>query len=141
MSEEVATTPDNVPTTPDNVQTTPEKAPDNAATSPTSPAAEEAAPKKKGRPAGAKDRAPRKKTVKIVEEALVQPDPPEPSASSAPAPAAAVAAAVTPPEEEPMSPRTVLREASRPILELNRLQNAARKTHLGELYSRGLRRL
>ena len=136
MSEEVATSPDNVSTTPDNVSTTPEKVPDNTATSPTNPAAEDAAPKKKGRPKGASDKQPRKKTVKIVVEALVQPDLPEPAASPAPAPAAAV----TPPEEE-LTPRTILRLASRHILELNRLQTSARKSQLGEMYSRGLRRL
>ena len=139
MSEEVATTPDNTATTSEAVETTPQKAPDNAATSPTNPAAEDAAPKKKGRPKGAADKQPRKKAVKIVEEALVHPYLPEPSATSAPAPAPA-SAAVTPPEEE-LTPRTILRLASRHILELNRLQTSARKSQLGEIYTRGLRGL
>ena len=112
---------------------------------------EEAAPKKKGRPAGAKDKAPRKKPrVVVVEEPLESPVKKQTVSSQPPAdlPAAPprhidthraegqtvqVAPEVYEPPAPP-SPRTVMREASRHILELKRLESSARRTHLGELY-------
>ena len=109
-------------------------------------------PKKKGRPAGAKDRAPRKKKITIVEEPLeVVPDPPEPVE---PAPKArAKAAPKAPPEEPPtplprhhvsfeepapQSPRTMLREASKHILNLRTLADQARRAHLQDIYTKKL---
>ena len=141
MSEELATTPEAAATTPENVATTPENVATTPAPEPTPPE-----PKKKGRPAGAKDKAPRKRTVKIVEEALAPepvPEAPEPvpAAPQAPEPRRAPAPAVTPPEEPPLTPRTVLRAASQHILELHRLQTAVRKTTLADIYTRGLRGL
>jgi len=109
----------------------------------------QAEPKKRGRPAGAKDRAPRRKKIAIVEEPL-QPEP-APPVAKAPAPAAPRAlprldVEFEPAPEEPRpppppSPRTVLREASRHILELKRLETSARKSHLFDMYSRGLHTL
>ena len=106
-------------------------------------AASEPAPKKKaGRPAGAKDKAPRRK--KIVEEPIVkeppkpetaQPTPkaePEPKAEPKPEPKPAS------PEPESLSPRALIRESARHMLELKRLNDTARKTHLQSAYTRRL---
>ena len=116
----------------------------------------EAVAKKRGRPCGAKDRAPRKTRVVIVEEPLIAAQAPEPPAPEPPAPeppkakppkktpvaAKAVAEQIEQGgEPEPPSPRTVLREASRSILELKRLETGARKAHLNDLYSKGSHRL
>ena len=133
MSEEVATIPEKV-----------EKLDENVVENSTPEAAPVLAPKKMGRPAGAKDRAPRKKKITIVEEPLVEtkPEPAEspktapPQKQTAPPPSPVVELA-----PEPPSPRTVLREASRNILELKRLEGSVRKTNLREIYSRGLRGL
>ena len=135
MSEEVATIPEKV-----------EKLDENVVENSTPEAAPVLAPKKMGRPAGAKDRAPRKKKITIVEEplavAVTEPEraePPKtapPQKQTAPPPSPVVELA-----PEPPSPRTVLREASRNILELKRLEGSVRKTKLREIYSRGLRGL
>ena len=139
MSEEVATIPEKV-----------EKLDENVVENSTPEAAPVLAPKKMGRPAGAKDRAPRKKKITIVEEPLVETkpepaDPPKmapPQKQTAPPPSPVVELAPAPrAEEAPPSPRTVLREASRNILELKRLEGSVRKTNLREIYSRGLRGL
>jgi hypothetical protein len=104
---------------------------------------EEAAPKKKGRPAGAKDKAPRAKKprVVVVEEPLESPaktqtQPPAdlPAAPLETPRTGGRTVQVAPEIHEPPSPRTVMREASRHILELKRLESSARRTHLGELY-------
>ena len=113
----------------------------------------EPAPKKKGgRPAGAKDKAPRKKKITIVEEPLeVEPEPePEPVAKEAPKPKVKPAPKAlprldvsfeAPVEEEPPTPRTIMRTASMNILQLHRLTERARKTHLGEAYTKKLHSL
>ena len=145
MSEEVATIPEKV-----------EKLDENVVENSTPEAAPVLAPKKMGRPAGAKDRAPRKKKITIVEEplavALTEPEraePPKtapPQKQTAPPPSPVVELAPEPrargaSDEAAPSPRTVLREASRNILELKRLEGSVRKTNLREIYSRGLRGL
>ena len=113
----------------------------------------EPAPKKKGgRPAGAKDKAPRKKKITIVEEPLeVEPEPePEPVAKEAPKPKVKPAPKAlpmldvsfeAPVEEAPPTPRTIMRTASMNILQLHRLTERARKTHLGEAYTKKLHSL
>jgi len=106
------------------------------------------APKKKGRPNGAKDKAPRtRKKVTVATEFL---EPPQTSAkietsASSPvlnseAPAQPLQKIETPVQEiePPPSPRTVLQESARHILELRSLANATRKTHLGNLYAHRL---
>jgi hypothetical protein len=141
MAEEVSTTPDNSATIAEKV----EKPVENVEK--TVEKSEEAAPKKKGRPAGAKDKAPRAKKprVVVVEEPLEAPPVKKQTESSQPPailPAAPLetpraAVHVAPEIHEPPappSPRTVMREASRHILELKRLESSARRTHLGELY-------
>jgi len=117
----------------------------------------EPAPKKKGgRPAGAKDKAPRKKKITIVEEPLEpQPSPepepePEPVAKEAPKPKVKPAPKAlprldvsfeAPVEEAPPTPRTIMRTASMNILQLHRLTERARKTHLGEACTKKLHSL
>jgi hypothetical protein len=141
MAEEVSTTPDNSATIAEKV----EKPVENVEK--TVEKSEEVAPKKKGRPAGAKDKAPRvkKPRVVVVEEPLEAPPVKKQTESSQP-PAVSPAAPLETPRTAvhvapeiheppaPPSPRTVMREASRHILELKRLESSARRTHLGELY-------
>jgi len=146
MAEEVSTTPDNSATIAEKV----EKPVENVEK--TVEKSEEVAPKKKGRPAGAKDKAPRAKKprVVVVEEPLEAPpvktqsaggqtesSQPPASLPAAPLETPRTAVHVAPEIHEPTappSPRTVMREASRHILELKRLESSARRTHLGELY-------
>jgi len=146
MAEEVSTTPDNSATIAEKV----EKPVENVEK--TVEKSEEVAPKKKGRPAGAKDKAPRAKKprVVVVEEPLEAPPVKTQSAGgqtessqppailpAAPLETPRAAVHVAPEIHEPPappSPRTVMREASRHILELKRLESSARRTHLGELY-------
>ena len=115
---------------------------------------EPAAKSKGGRPAGAKDKAPRKKKVVIVEEEVPQKhqkttptktvDTPQPSApTSAPAPTpeptrVAEPARASEPAREPPSPRSIMRQSANHMLELKRLNDAARKTHLQSTYTRRL---
>ena len=108
----------------------------------TEPAVEKPPKNKGGRPAGSKDKAPRRK--KIVEEPIVkeppkpetaQPTPkaePEPKAEPKPEPKPAS------PEPESLSPRALIRESARHMLELKRLNDTARKTHLQSAYTRRL---
>ena len=113
---------------------------------------EPAAKSKGGRPAGAKDKAPRKKQVVIVEEEVPQTrakhektaptktvDTPQPSAAptSATAPTPEPARA-SEPAREPPSPRSIMRQSANHMLELKRLNDAARKTHLQSTYTRRL---
>ena len=95
-----------------------------------------AEPKKTGRPAGAKDKLPRKKKIEIVEEKLASR---EPAAVEAPVQVQPVQESRI--EYEPPSPRTTLREASRHILELQRLNISTRKSYLESTYTKGLRSL
>ena len=112
------------------------------------PIIEEPEPKKKGgRPAGAKDKAPRtRKKITIVEEPLEPPareTPPEPEAPPPkPTPKALPRLNVSfePPAEveEPPSPRTVMKSASLSILQLRHLTDRARKTHLQDMHTKKL---
>ena len=110
---------------------------------------------KGGRPAGAKDKAPRKKKVVVVVE-----DPPESraepekrapaksvtaaSSSAAPAPPPEPVRAPEPVREpetvhnEPPSPRAIIRQSADHMLALKRLNMQARKDHLSSVYTRSL---
>ena len=115
--------------------------------------AAEPAAKKRGRPKGAADKAPRapKKKAVVVEEPIhKEPEPPEPEKTPekpkktrAPRPKTeAVAAPPTPTEArepDPPSPRTTLRDAAHHILQLQSLRTSARRTHLADAYTRNLR--
>jgi len=103
-----------------------------------------AEPKKRGRPSGAKDRAPRKKKVTVVEEPLPAPPPaqqvqePETPKATKPTPKAAPKVSLEPPVEEPPSPRTVMRSASMNILQLRELTERTRRLHLQETFTKKL---
>ena len=127
------------------------------AVEPQEPAKTEPAAKSKGgRPAGAKDKAPRKKKVVIVTEDVpetrtkhekraptasdtatptVAAPAPEPEPVRAPVREEPVRAPV---REEPPSPRSIIRQSANHMLELKRLTMQARKNHLGSAYTRGL---
>ena len=112
---------------------------------PPAPIVEPAAPeKKRGRPSGAKDRAPRKKKVTIVEEPLEAPPPPQepetPKPRTKPAPKAIPQSDVPAQIEEPPSPRSVMRSAGRSILQLRELTERAKKAHLEDQYTKKLHR-
>ena len=102
---------------------------------PSEPKEEEPAPKRRGRPEGAKDRAPRKKKVVVVEEDIQAPqNTPEPEA-----PVQTPAPPVQTPE--PDSPRTLIRNAADHILKLKSVTRMARRTHLQDEYTKRLHSL
>ena len=98
------------------------------------------APKKRGRPAGSKDTAPRRPRTKIIEEPPTPPPEPEPVAKKprvkavveAPKPAPAPAAA------PPMSPRTAFRHASDHISVLQEQKEHARRAYWQDAITRSL---
>jgi hypothetical protein len=113
--------------------------------------------KKRGRPAGSKDKAPRKKKIVVVEEDVSEPSPPALPQALPPAlpelspepPALTQAkppktkpkakmpkpAALPQPEPEPLSPGTVMREASHHILKLKSISAQARRDHIFQTYT------
>ena len=138
MTEEVSTMPENVETIPEKVEKSVENEVKIAEKS------KDVAAKKKGRLAGAKDKAPRAKKPRVV----VVEEPLESQARSAakaalpdiPTPTRHVEKQnvnVAPEVHEPYappSPRRILQDASRSILELKRLESSARRIHLGEMF-------
>ena len=141
MAETIETMPETMPATIDNI---PEKE-EKPETTPVAEPSAEPAPKKRGRPKGAPDKAPRKKKIVIVEQ------PAETSEAStarvAPEtvkPAAQVAPPESPPvktEPEPPSPRSLMREASKHILQLQTLRDVARRNILQNAYTKNLHSL
>ena len=114
-------------TTPDILET------ENVENEPEAQAEPQPEPKKRGRPPGAKDRAPRKK-IKIVAEPLAPPEEPVPSeASEEPAPSQ-----TSQPEPEPPSPRTLHRQAAELILHLNNQRTEARRAQMRDMYTKNL---
>ena len=101
-----------------------------------------AEPKRRGRPAGAKDKAPRKprERTRIIEEPPTPPPPP---------PAPKVARAAKPREERvaeppareptPMSPRTMFRVASDHIASLHTERETARRAYWQDAIARSPR--
>ena len=135
MEEPVVDVVETSKTTPERVFEKPESTPQ---------VLEEPPKKRGGRPAGSKDKAPRRR--KIVEEPIVteppksEPTPapkteperkPEPKAEPKPEPKPE-------PAPEPLSPGSLLRESARHMLELKRLNDSARKSHLQSIYTRRL---
>ena len=108
----------------------------------TKPVVEKPTKNKGGRPAGSKDKAPRRK--KIVEEPIVKelpkPEPAQPTPKAEPEPKAEPKPEAKPasPEPESLSPRALIRESARHMLELKRLNESARKSHLQSAYTRRL---
>ena len=98
----------------------------------------EAQPKRRGRPAGAKDRAPRKSCVVELDipDTLAAPaQVPAP----APAPAAAPAPAPAPePEPEPLTPRRLYRETAAHLVHLKQMIQSDKRKALAEAYTRKL---
>ena len=102
-----------------------------------------AAKSKGGRPAGAKDKAPRKKKIVIVEEPVAKASPevlpPKPVEESVkPAPVEDIKHVEPELVTNLPSPRSVIRESARHMLELKRLNDTARKSHLQNAYTRRL---
>jgi hypothetical protein len=99
----------------------------------------EAQPKRRGRPAGAKDKAPRKSRVVEVDI----PDPtfvaPAPAAVPAPAPALAPAPAPVPePEPEPLTPRRLYRETAAHLVHLRQTIQSDKRKAMADAYAKRL---
>ena len=147
MTEESQEVPENIVKEPEN----PENAAENAAGN------EAVNSKRRGRLAGSKDKAPRKKKVVVVEAEVSEPvvppqeelkpppkaspKPPKPSpkpspnaqSSVEPEPSAQPSADVQ--QIEPLSPNTIVREASRHILKLKSISAQARRDHIFQTYT------
>ena len=108
---------------------------------PVEPIVEKLVKKKGGRPAGSKDKAPRRKIIEqpIIQE-LPNPEPahPPPKAQPEPKPQPQPEAKPADPTPEPLSPRTLLQESARHMLRLERLNQTARKSHLQNIYTNRL---
>ena len=137
---------------PENPPGTPPPAPEPAPPPPPPQAAEEVPvpqapePKRRGRPEGAKDRAPRKKkAVTIIVEEHIQPPEAAPVATPTnPARNPEDRDSEPPPPPPPSaadSPRTLIRDASEHILKLKNVTRLARKAHLQETYAKRLHSL
>lgn len=133
---------ETIETMPETNETIPEKVEENAPPPPEN--VEEPATKKRGRPKGASDKAPRRKKITIVETPIVrEPEVESVAQSSHETPAPKVKAKPQAPRVEvaapaPPSPRTTMREASKNILQLQTLRDFARKSHLMNAYTQGL---
>ena len=125
------------------VQESPQETQSEAPQEPVEPATQK---RGRGRPAGAKDKAPRARKPRIVEQPL-EPEPvPAPAAPEpqAPAPKASVQKVqAAPPPEPPMvpetpSPRSQQREAARLIFHLQHQKNESRRATLRDMYTKDL---
>ena len=153
MTEESQEVPENIV----NEHENPENAAENTAEN------EVVNSKRRGRPAGSKDKAPRKKKVVVVEaevsEPMVPPEdveqpkpppkaspkPPKPSPKSSPnaqssvEPEPSAQPSAQPSADfqsiEPLSPNTIVREASRHILKLKSISAQARRDHIFQTYT------
>ena len=112
MAEAEATIPENSTTIVENSTTTPEKS--ETIPPKSAPESIEAPAPKRGRPAGSKDRAPRRKVKVEPIPAPVEEEPPTPPPQPAAKPKAAqrVVRETRPPSPEPPSPRTLFRQTS-----------------------------
>ena len=144
MAENAETIPENANNGEQSESIEPATKPVAPARKPAEPAKsqpEEPEPKKRGRPSGAKDREPRRKKLIIVEEPVSEPKqtaaiPEKPSPPAAPAAPQPVVY-----EREELSPRTLIREASRRIVELKRMEANTRRSRVHDVYSRNLHTL
>ena len=125
---------------PETIQENPAPEPEPEPVSQTEPPAPipppqpEPAAKRRGRPEGAKDRAPRKKKVVVVEEDIPAPE-------NTPELEAPVQEPTTVQAPEPDSPRTLIRNAAEHILKLKSVTRMARRTHLQDQYTKRLHSL
>ena len=148
MIEESQEAPENIVKEPENPENAAEKAPENEAVN------EAVNSKRRGRPAGSKDKAPRKNNIVVVEaevsEPVVPPEeepkpppkPPKPSpkkAQSSVGPESEEQPSTQPSADfqqiEPLSPNTIVREASRHILKLKSISAQARRDHIYQTYT------
>ena len=152
MAEESQEVPENTVKEPENAENAAEKAPENAPEN--APEIEAANSKRRGRPAGSKDKAPRKKKIVVVEAEVSEPavppeEEPKPPPKKTPKPTPKKAQSSAEPEEqpsaqpsaqpseqlEPLSPNTIVREASRHILKLKSISAQARRDHIFQTYT------
>ena len=97
-------------------------------------------PKKRGRPAGAKDKAPRKPRTRIVEELPTPPPSPAPPKAARVAKRREEEPRVEPATEPvPMSPRPIFRVASDHIATLHSERESARRAYWQDAIARTLR--
>ena len=104
-----------------------------------------AEPKRRGRPAGAKDKHPRRQKPRVVEVDITPPpsaQPSEPAPAPAKPPAQPPAQPSEPsepvPEPEPMTPRRMYRETAVHLAHLKTLINSQKRQALGEMYTKTL---
>ena len=91
-------------------------------------------PKRRGRPAGAKDKQPRKQKPGVVEVDITPPQ-----ASQASAQASAQPSEPEPAQpSDPMTPRRMYRETATHLAHLKTLINSQKRQALGEMYTRKL---
>jgi hypothetical protein len=125
------------------VQESPQETPQSEAPQePVEPATEK---RGRGRPAGAKDKAPRVRKPRIVEQPLEPESVPAPvveaPATPAPKPKVQRVQQAPPPEQmvpEPPSPRSQQREAARLIFHLQHQKNESRRATLRDMYTKDL---
>ena len=126
------------------VQESPQETQSEAPQEPVEPATQK---RGRGRPAGAKDKAPRARKPRIVEQPL-EPEPvpapvvEAPAATPAPKPRVQKVQAAPPPEPpvvpEPPSPRSQQREAARLTCHLQHQKNESRRATLRDMYTKDL---
>ena len=135
MAEAEATIPENSTTIAENSTTTPEKS--ETILPKSAPEAIEAPAPKRGRPAGSKDRAPRRKVKVEPIPAPVEEEPPTPPPQPAAKPKAAqrVVRETRPPSPEPASPRTLFRQTSEHLVNLRDVMNNQKRASAAERYT------
>ena len=122
-------------TIPENSETITE--PETKVEEPQAPEPQAPEPKRgRGRPAGAKDKAPRTTKPKVRVEPI-----PQPMAKPAPAPAVDLSDITPPvveqrpPSPEPPSPRTLFRQTSAHLLNLRDVMNSQKRASAAERYT------
>ena len=135
MAEVEATIPEN---SDNHAEEMPENSPEPEAV-PVEAAPVEEPRRGRGRPAGAKDKAPRVTKPKVRVEPIPQP---ERKAAAKPRPAPApepvpepVAEPVAPPSPEPPSPRTLFNQTSSHLLNLRDVMNSQKRNTVAERYA------
>ena len=98
----------------------------------------EAKPTKRGRPAGSKDKEPRKRKIRVVEEAIADPKPEPPVEVKVVKPSQPSPESEPAPPPKPISPRQMYENAQQLILQLHSAKHQARKSTLADLYAKKL---
>ena len=136
MAEEEVSIPENTTTIVENSTKIPEKA-ETITPTIAQETIETPAPKK-GRPAGSKDRAPRRKVKVEPIPAPVEEEPPTPPPQPVAKPKVAPQRVVReprPPSPKPPSPRTLYRQTSEHLLNLRDLMNNQKRASVVERYT------